>query len=71
MRSGRDDERAAAELKLTHSVLTYARHLSQGRVSYSRVSGSILYPAHGPDTGEILSGGNFLRNLNACWWLYL
>ncbi|MBI5910665.1 MAG: L,D-transpeptidase family protein [Betaproteobacteria bacterium] len=41
-----DDEAAANELKLTRSLLTYARHASSGRVSYTRVSASILYPAN-------------------------
>jgi murein L,D-transpeptidase YcbB/YkuD len=38
------DKAADAELKLTLALLTYARHASSGRVSYTRVSGSILYP---------------------------
>ena len=47
-----DGDLAANELKLTRSVLAYARHASSGRVSYTRVSASILYPANAlaPDT---------------------
>lgn len=50
-----DADAAANELKLTRSVLTYARHASSGRVSYTRVSGSILYPAHALESALVLS----------------
>jgi L,D-transpeptidase YcbB len=46
---------AANEFKLTRSLLTYARHASSGRVSYTRVSGSILYPAHALEPALVLS----------------
>ena len=46
---------AANELKLTRALLTYARHASSGRVSYTRVSGSILYPAHALEPALVLS----------------
>src|SRR5215510_135683 len=51
------NEEAAAtnELQLTASVLKYARHASGGRVSFTRVSGSILYPAHAADPAQVLS----------------
>src|SRR5262245_16816128 len=51
------NEEAAAtnELQLTASVLKYARHASAGRVSFTRVSGSILYPAHAADPAQVLS----------------
>jgi hypothetical protein len=38
-----EEAAAANELQLTASVLKYARHASAGRVSFTRVSGSILY----------------------------
>jgi L,D-transpeptidase YcbB len=50
-----DEGRAAAELKLTHAVLTFARHASSGRVSYTRVSAAILYPAHALDPAQVLT----------------
>jgi murein L,D-transpeptidase YcbB/YkuD len=50
-----DYDKAAAELKLTSSVLTYARHASSGRVSFTRVSGAILYPSHAPEPAKVLN----------------
>lgn len=49
------DNAAAAELALTNSVLTFVRHASFGRVSYTRVSGSILYPTPAFDAVAVLS----------------
>lgn len=48
-------EAAKADLILTYSLLAYARHLSSGRVSYTRVSGSILYPLSPVPPSQILS----------------
>ena len=45
---------AAGELQLTGLVLRYARHASNGRVSYTRVSNSILYPEHAIDPAKVL-----------------
>src|SRR5689334_17665607 len=45
---------AAGELQLTGSVLKYARHASNGRISYTRVSASILYPEHAIDPAKVL-----------------
>ena len=45
---------AEAELKLTASVLTYARHAQTGRVHYSRVSNDILYNHVYPEPPEVL-----------------
>ena len=50
-----EEQAAKAELQLTGSVLRYARHASSGRVSYTRVSASILYPDHAADPAEVLS----------------
>src|SRR5215831_18393665 len=47
---------AEAELKLTQTVLTYARHLQAGRFPYTRVSQNIELPQAAPDPGELLSG---------------
>jgi L,D-transpeptidase YcbB len=45
---------AEAELKLTASVLTYARHAQTGRVHYSRVSNDIVYNLVYPEPPEVL-----------------
>jgi len=55
--SFRNDDPAAlaeAELKLTASVLTYARHAQTGRVHYSRVSNDIIYNLVYPEPPEVL-----------------
>ncbi len=50
------DALAEAELKLTQTVLTYARHLQAGRFPYNRVSqNNIELPQQPPDTAEILT----------------
>jgi murein L,D-transpeptidase YcbB/YkuD len=46
---------AQAELKLTNSVLAYARHAQVGRVHYSRVSEDIAYNQVAPEPADILS----------------
>jgi murein L,D-transpeptidase YcbB/YkuD len=49
------DALAEAELKLTHTVLIYARHLQAGRFPYSRVSHNIELPQALPEPTVILS----------------
>jgi murein L,D-transpeptidase YcbB/YkuD len=46
---------AEAEMRLTASVLDYARQAQMGRVHYSRVSGDIYYEQTAPAPLEILS----------------
>jgi murein L,D-transpeptidase YcbB/YkuD len=46
---------AEAELKLTATVLTYARHAQIGRVHYSRVSADISYDLVAPEPGTVLA----------------
>ena len=46
---------AEAELKLTATVLSYARHAQIGRVHYSRVSADIYYDLVAPDPGAVLT----------------
>ena len=48
------DALAEAELKLTQTVLTYARHLQSGRFPYSRVSNNIELPQEPPDPAQVL-----------------
>jgi L,D-transpeptidase YcbB len=50
-----EEAAAANELQLTASVLKYARHASAGRISFTRVSGAILYPAHAADPTQVLT----------------
>jgi L,D-transpeptidase YcbB len=49
------DALADADLRLTASVLDYARHAQGGRMHYSRVSADIAYPEHNPEPADILS----------------
>jgi murein L,D-transpeptidase YcbB/YkuD len=46
---------AEAELKFTHTVLTFARHLQAGRFPYARVSRNIELPQMPPDQTAVLS----------------
>ena len=46
---------AEAELRLTVSVLTYARHASIGRVAWSRVSADIGYDQKAPEPASVLA----------------
>ena len=49
------DALAEAELKLTRTVLTYARHLQAGRFPYARVSRNIELPQAAPEPANVLS----------------
>jgi murein L,D-transpeptidase YcbB/YkuD len=49
------DALAEAEMRLTDTVLTYARHAEGGRVHYSRVSSDILYTLSRPEPGDVLA----------------
>ena len=46
---------AEADLKLTSSMLDYARHAQSGRMHWSQVSGDIQYPEHPTDPAEVLA----------------
>jgi murein L,D-transpeptidase YcbB/YkuD len=48
------DTLADAELKLTSSMLDYARHAQSGRMHWSQVSADIQYPEHPIDPAEVL-----------------
>ncbi|HET7848253.1 MAG TPA: L,D-transpeptidase family protein [Pseudolabrys sp.] len=45
---------ADAELRLTESVLTYARHAQIGQINFTRVSGDIFYNLEAPDPAAVL-----------------
>jgi len=49
------DALAEAELKLTQTLLTYARHLQSGRFPYTRVSNNIELPQDAPDPAQVLA----------------
>ncbi len=46
---------AEAELKLTHTVLTYARHVQAGRFPYTRVSRNIELPQAASEPADVLT----------------
>ncbi len=48
------EARADADLKLTASMLNYARHAQSGRMHWSRVSADILYSDHAAEPAEVL-----------------
>jgi L,D-transpeptidase YcbB len=65
------DALAEAELKLTNSVLAYARHAQIGRVHFSRVSADIEYELVPPEPAEVMAqllaaadAGEALRGFN-------
>jgi murein L,D-transpeptidase YcbB/YkuD len=49
------DSLAEADLKLTNSMLDYARQAQSGRMHWSQVSGDISYPEHPTDPAEVLA----------------
>jgi len=54
--AGADPETLAdAELKLTASMLDYARQAYSGRMHWSQVNADILYPEHPVDPNEVLA----------------
>jgi murein L,D-transpeptidase YcbB/YkuD len=58
-----EETAAANEVQLTASVLKYARHASAGRVSFTRVSGAILYPPHAADPAQVLAQVSSAENV--------
>jgi murein L,D-transpeptidase YcbB/YkuD len=48
------DALATAEIKLTNSVLDFARHAQTGRIHYSRISADISYNLDRPDPADVL-----------------
>lgn len=49
------DALAEADLKLTASMMDYARQAQSGRMHWSQLSGDILYPEHPIDPSEVLT----------------
>ena len=48
------EELAADELKLTNSVLTFARHARTGRLDYNRVSSAAYFELQFPEASDVL-----------------
>jgi murein L,D-transpeptidase YcbB/YkuD len=59
------DALADAELKLTASVLDYARQAQSGRMHWSQVSYDILYPEHPIDPAEVLANVTTAKDASA------
>jgi L,D-transpeptidase YcbB len=59
------DALAEAELKLTASMLDYARQAQSGRMHYSQVSGDIQYPEHPTDPSEVLANVTTAKDASA------
>jgi murein L,D-transpeptidase YcbB/YkuD len=59
------DALAEAELKLTASMLDYARQAQSGRMHWSQVSGDISYPEHPTDPNEVLTNVTTAKDASA------
>jgi murein L,D-transpeptidase YcbB/YkuD len=59
------DALAEAELKLTASMLDYARQAQSGRMHWSQVSADILYPDHPTDPAEVLANVTGAKDASA------
>src|SRR6201991_2544888 len=59
------DTLADAELKLTASMLDYARQAQSGRMHWSQVSADILYPEHPTDPAEVLANVTAAKDADA------
>jgi murein L,D-transpeptidase YcbB/YkuD len=59
------DSLAEAELKLTASMLDYARQAQSGRMHWSQVSADIFYPDHPTDPSEVLANVTAAKDASA------
>ena len=59
------DALAEADLKLTASMLDYARQAQSGRMHWSQVSADISYPEHPTDPNEVLANVTSAKNASA------
>src|SRR6202790_16542 len=59
------DQLADAELKLTDSMLDYARQAQSGRMHWSQVSADILYPEHPTEPAEVLANVTSAKDASA------
>jgi len=63
--SASPDALAESELRLTESMLDYARHAQSGRMHWSRVSADISYPEHPVDPVEVLINVSTAKDASA------
>jgi len=61
---------AEGDLKLTNSVLDFARHLAVGRIAPQRVVAQIDYGEHAPDPADVLKTIAQARDVNAAFDKY-
>jgi L,D-transpeptidase YcbB len=61
------DALAASDIKLTLSVMTFARHLAVGRIAPTRVSAEVDYGDHTPNPAEVLKKISDARDVNAAF----
>jgi murein L,D-transpeptidase YcbB/YkuD len=59
------EQLAEAELKLTASMLDYARQAQSGRMHWSQVSADIQYPEHPTDPAEVLANISAAKDASA------
>jgi murein L,D-transpeptidase YcbB/YkuD len=59
------DALAEAELKLTSSMLDYARQAQSGRMHWSQLSSDVLYPEHPTDPTEVLANISGAKDASA------
>src|ERR1700716_3280695 len=59
------DQLAEAELKLTASMLDYARQAQSGRMHWSQVSADISFPEHPTDPTEVLTNVTTAKDASA------
>ncbi len=59
------DALADAELKLTSSMLDYARQAQSGRMHWSQLSSDVLYPEHPTDPAEVLANITAAKDASA------
>ena len=59
------DALAEADMKLTESMLDYARQAQSGRMHWSQVSGDIQYPEHPIDPSEVLANITAAKDASA------
>jgi murein L,D-transpeptidase YcbB/YkuD len=59
------DQLAEAELKLSSSMLDYARQAQSGRMHWSQVSADILYPEHPTDPADVLANVSTAKDASA------
>lgn len=59
------DALAEAEVKLTSSMLDYARQAQSGRMHWSQISGDVSFPEHPTDTNEVLVNVSTAKDASA------